>query len=135
MIPEDDTIVTPILRRAADNWRSLVPWVGGGLIAIASSLISVSAAIGHRQADEETLVKNVAELTLAVKNGTTEMKTEINEIRGEVRKVSDSQLEMKGDVKAVSGDISDLKGWKNQVTGVAESTSIPKLQGHRAQHK
>jgi hypothetical protein len=119
VMPEEDTIVTPLLRRAADNWRSLVPWAGGGLIAIASSLISVSVTMGHRQADQEMLAKSVSDLTIEVK-----------EMRGEVRQVSDAQIEMKGDLKTVSGNINDFEDWRNRVTGVAETLSIPKLRNH-----
>jgi hypothetical protein len=120
---EADTVVTPVLLKAVSKWRKWAPWALSSIVCIGSGLFSYSVKMGHTQADGEMIARSVTQLT-----------TEVNAMRGEVRQLSDKQIEMNGKLDAVDDNIQDFKGWKDRVTGVAETVSVPKLQGHRTHH-
>lgn len=116
----DDTVVTPVLEKAAKSWRMWAPYAGAAIV----SLYSLAIAFGHRQADTEMTAQSFSEFR-------TEMKDELKAIHGEVRQLSDGQIETNGKLDSVNDKVDDFKNWKDRVTGVAETVTVPKLQGHR----
>lgn len=112
----DDTIRTKAVSYTRDHLKEIAAYA----IAIASTVVTVSMAYGHKQADNEMLGTKVDSLV-----------TEVQSMRGDVRKLSDKQIEMSVKLDAVDDKVDDFKNWKDRVTGVAETITVPKL-GRRA---
>lgn len=114
----EETIKTRAITYTRDHLKEIAAYA----IAVASTVVTVSMAYGHKQADTEMLSTKVDSLV-----------TEVQSMRGEVRTLSDKQIEMSGKLDAMDDKVDDFKNWKDRVQGVAETVSVPKL-GHHAKH-
>lgn len=112
---DDATIRTRALNYGRSHWKMVAAWV----IAGASTLVNISIAIGHRQSDSAVVAASVTQLVSKVEGLTEKVNTQSADIAGMTAKVD-----------MIHDDVQGFKAWKDRVTGVAETVTVPKLQGH-----
>lgn len=110
----EDTIRTRALTYGRDHFKEVVAYV----VAIASTVVSVSVGLGHRQASGEELTENVSKLL-----------TKFDELNGNFIVMQRDNAVMGNEVHHVKEDVGELKEWKDKVTGVADNTHVPKVAG------
>lgn len=113
----EDTARTRALNYTRINWKVVAAY----LVAAVSTLVNVSIALGHKQADGTALVEKVESLASKVDGLSSKVSTQSESIAG-----------MKATVDMIHEDVTGVKAWKDRVTGVAETVTVPKLQSHRA---
>lgn len=118
----DDTIRT----RALDYTRSHLKEITAYAIAIASSVVTISMAYGHKQADTEMTAKDFQEL-----------KGEVKAMHGELTQVKESQARIEGTVAAIipwAQGAAKFQAAVQQGAAEALATPVPKgpaPPGHR----
>lgn len=116
---DSDTIRTRALTYTRTNWKAVIAYV----VAAVTTGANVFIAIGHRQSDSAVVAASVTQLVTKVEGLTDKVNTQSSDISG-----------MKSTVDMIHEDVQGFKAWKDRVTGVAETVTVPKLQGRRA-HK
>lgn len=112
----DDTVRTRAFKYTRTNWKAVTAYV----IAAVSTLVNVSIGFGHRQSDSAVVAASVTQLVSKVDGLTDKVNTQSADIAGMTAKVD-----------MIHDDVQGFKAWKDRVTGVAETVSVPKLQSHR----
>lgn len=112
----DETIRTRALTFGRSHWKMVAGWI----VVSASTLWNVGIAIGHRQSDSAVVAASVTQLVIKVDGLTEKVNTQSADIAGMTAKVD-----------MIHDDVQGFKAWKDRVTGVAETVSVPKLQTRR----
>lgn len=112
----EDTIRTKAINYTRTNWKTVVAYV----VAAVTTGANVFIAIGHRQSDSAVVAASVTQLVTKVEGLTDKVNTQSADIAGMTAKVD-----------MIHDDVQGFKAWKDRVTGVAETVTVPKLQGHR----
>jgi uncharacterized protein YoxC len=112
----EETVTTRALKFGRSHYKVVAAWIVAGVTTGANVFI----AIGHRQSDSAVVAASVTQLVSKVDGLTDKVNTQSADIAGMTAKVD-----------MIHDDVQGFKAWKDRVTGVAETVSVPKLQSHR----
>lgn len=117
----DETIRTRAINYTHRNWRTVLHFASWSLAAI----VTISVAVGHKQADREMQAKDFQSL-----------KSEVQLMHNELVQVKDSQARTEGTLSAISLWASGMAKFQTNVQqGAADALSTPIPKGHRIPHK
>lgn len=113
----EDTIRT----RAIDFTRKHTKEVVAYAIAVASTVVTVSMAFGHKQADAEELIRKVDSLS-----------TKVESVNVTLQQHGEKLAALEATTTMTQNDVRDLKHLADHAQDVAEQFKVPRLTGHRS---
>lgn len=114
----EETIRTRVINTTRDHWKAVLHFASWALAA----LVTVSVAIGHKQADNATLATDVATL-----------KTDMQGLKSSVASTNVSLARIEGTLNGINMKTDEFGKFKDGVQqGAKEALAIPVPKGHRA---
>lgn len=115
---ETDTVVTPILTKAAGKWRIWGPWIAAAL----AWAWSMSNTVVHKQVANETLATDVATL-----------KSDMQGLKASVATTNIQLATIQGTLNGINMKTDSFGKFKDDFQkGAKEALAMPVKQGHRA---
>jgi len=114
----DDTIQTKALKAVKPHLKLIAHFGWAAIVAI----IGFTVANTKKQMHSEALEESVSQLV-----------EKMDSMNDKVTSLQQKQAVFDEKLDRVHEDVRDFKDWKDKVTGVAETVTVPKL-GHRAKH-
>jgi hypothetical protein len=118
----EDTLRTKALTYTRDHLKEIAAYA----VAVASTVVTLSIAYGHKQAGSETLVSDVAKL-----------KTDMQTLNSAVATTNVSLARIEGTLNGINMKADEFGKFKDGVQQGAKealATPVPKLSGRRARH-
>lgn len=119
----DETIRTKALTYTRDHFKEILAYG----IAVASSVVTLSMAYGHRQgATEVTNIQVIDKLNAVA--------TDIQSMKSTLQTHGERMAALEATSQMTQSDVHDLKALADHASDVAENFKVPRLTGHRAKH-
>lgn len=80
----EDTVVTPVLRKAAESWRTWAPWAA----AVAAAVWAFAVSLGGKAEHSADLEANYARDQITLKRYEEEMRAQMDRMEGKVDALS-----------------------------------------------